>query len=183
MGAAELTRGGLEQDFHPFWGDLGTLFCKLFGHRGSKFEFVRASFQVSFYWFLNRNCDSWGCQFQVLAGKYCKKQLFTEVVFIDYGVEFCCLLDALGAVFLVLAVLKTGWKLMDLYMYIFWGGGGSRIPSPINHDGLVALKLLNNRSTNQNGIHKACNLSISPQFPNSSVWWPLTSRGRWIFAV
>ena len=44
-------------------------------------------------------------------GMYCANRFLMEIVFMDFGIDFCCFLEALGAAFLVVWALKTSLKI------------------------------------------------------------------------
>ena len=51
-----------------------------------------------------------------------KKNLSQKSFFVEFGIDLCCFLEALGAVFLVSAAMKTGVKSID-----FWWCNISRV--------------------------------------------------------
>ena len=110
MEAAGRTRGCPEQDFHIFWNDFGTLFLQLFGHRGSGlfpglFFFINFLIEMSTLAAPNS---------RFAHGKVAHTNFSWKSLFIDFGADLCCLLEALGPFCLVFATLETGFKIDGL---------------------------------------------------------------------
>ena len=64
------------------------------------------------YRLLSRNLDAWGSENQILVQKVLQKKLSLKSFFMDVGVDFCSLLEALGVVSVIFAALETGLKIV-----------------------------------------------------------------------
>ena len=111
MGAAAWTRGGLEQDFHRYWVNLGPVYISFLVSRSLELYFVGVCFQSFFH-----------CSLSPFGLECIAKINFSQKSpFMDFGVDLCCLWEASGTVVLVCCALKAGLK---INRFLVW----TRIP-------------------------------------------------------
>ena len=112
MRTAGWTRDGSLQDFIRFGGHLGTCVYSIFEFKKLKMSFfVRACFQVIFLSISASTFQRLGFSNRDFHMESIVEIDFSPTSFLmNFGIDFCCFLEALGAAFLFFFAWKTELK-------------------------------------------------------------------------